>query len=54
VFSTRCPHAEAECRDAEPELEEELGHTVACRRWREIVPPATARSRPALASGFTG
>jgi oligopeptide/dipeptide ABC transporter ATP-binding protein len=36
VFSSRCLYAEAACRDAEPTLQAEQAHAVACRRWREI------------------
>ena len=36
VFSSRCAYAEAACREAMPALQEEQGHAVACRRWREL------------------
>jgi len=36
VFSSRCRHAEPACREAEPELEDDRGHEIACRRWREL------------------
>ena len=36
-FHTRCPHARADCADAEPKLETVgAGHQVACHYWREI------------------
>jgi oligopeptide/dipeptide ABC transporter ATP-binding protein len=35
-FSARCPHAEPACRVAEPELDDEDGHAVACPRWRDL------------------
>ena len=36
-FVTRCPHAEAACREAPPPLEEvRPGHRVRCARWREL------------------
>jgi oligopeptide/dipeptide ABC transporter ATP-binding protein len=63
VFSTRCAHVEPSCREAEPALQDELGHAVACRRWREIFPissgverrvTAGEPSKPALASGVGG
>jgi peptide/nickel transport system ATP-binding protein len=38
VFSTRCGHAESACREAEPELQDDRGHAIACRRWRELAP----------------
>ena len=38
VFSTRCRHAEPACREAEPELQDDRGHAIACRRWRELAP----------------
>ena len=40
VFSSRCAHAEAGCREREPELSGEGGHGVACWRWRDILPGA--------------
>jgi oligopeptide/dipeptide ABC transporter ATP-binding protein len=40
VFSTRCRHAVPGCREGEPELEENLGHSVACWRWRELASAA--------------
>jgi oligopeptide/dipeptide ABC transporter ATP-binding protein len=36
VFSTRCRYAETACSEAEPALEDQSGHAVACRRWREL------------------
>jgi oligopeptide/dipeptide ABC transporter ATP-binding protein len=36
VFSTRCRYAEPACRETEPELEDNLGHAVACLRWRKL------------------
>jgi oligopeptide/dipeptide ABC transporter ATP-binding protein len=36
VFSSRCLHAEASCREHEPILQHEHGHAVACWRWRDI------------------
>jgi oligopeptide/dipeptide ABC transporter ATP-binding protein len=42
VFSSRCPHVVQSCRDAEPELEDDGHHAVACRRWREIPAAAVA------------
>ncbi|MBV9858902.1 MAG: ABC transporter ATP-binding protein [Alphaproteobacteria bacterium] len=47
VFSSRCRHAEPECREVMPELQDEAGHAVACRRWRDILPD----DRHALAAG---
>ncbi|MBV9826562.1 MAG: ABC transporter ATP-binding protein [Alphaproteobacteria bacterium] len=50
VFSGRCPHAVAECREREPELQAEDGHAVACWRWRDTLeerpaaPPLTGAS----------
>jgi oligopeptide transport system ATP-binding protein len=36
VFETRCPFAQARCRDTRPLAEEAApGHRVACHRWRE-------------------
>jgi oligopeptide/dipeptide ABC transporter ATP-binding protein len=36
VFETRCPFAEARCRQARPVVEDAgPGHRVACHRWRE-------------------
>jgi oligopeptide/dipeptide ABC transporter ATP-binding protein len=61
VFSSRCPHVEPRCREAEPVLAEDVNRAVACWRWREIVPPskgpAGAEDAPenqALASGLAG
>ncbi len=58
VFSTRCRHAEPACREAEPELQDDRGHAIACRRWRELAPVVEGemsgrdgRSEPARASG---
>ena len=57
VFSSRCFYAEAACRDADPVLEEQRDHLVACRRWRELPDvgkPVTARDvvKPAIAAGL--
>jgi oligopeptide/dipeptide ABC transporter ATP-binding protein len=57
VFSSRCPYAEAACRDAEPALQEEQAHAVACRRWRELPEvgmPVAARgaAKPAIAANL--
>ena len=39
VFRTRCPHAEPACAEQVPAPEPAGdGHTVSCRRWREIDP----------------
>lgn len=36
-FHTRCPHAEARCREEEPAREEAgAGHTVTCHFWRRL------------------
>jgi oligopeptide/dipeptide ABC transporter ATP-binding protein len=58
VFSTRCRHAEPACREAEPELQDDRGHAIACRRWRELAPVVEGEmagpersNEPALASG---
>jgi oligopeptide/dipeptide ABC transporter ATP-binding protein len=56
VFSSRCPYAEAGCREAVPALQEEQGHAVACRRWRELPDvgkPAISQAamKPAVAAG---
>jgi oligopeptide/dipeptide ABC transporter ATP-binding protein len=40
VFSARCRYAEPACSEAEPELQDVLGHAVACRRWRELASTA--------------
>ncbi len=57
AFHTRCPHADARCRAETPPLAptgEGDGVALACWRWREIAPPASARAArtrpdPALA-----
>jgi oligopeptide/dipeptide ABC transporter ATP-binding protein len=37
VFSARCRYAEPACCEAEPEhQDDDPGHAVACRRWREL------------------
>jgi oligopeptide/dipeptide ABC transporter ATP-binding protein len=37
VYRTRCPHAKDVCREQVPTWEEaEVGHWVACHRWREL------------------
>ena len=36
-FHTRCPHAVDLCKTAEPVLETEAGHDVACHRWKELM-----------------
>ena len=41
VFSTRCRHAQPNCRKSEPSLEDDLGHAIACLHWRDL-----ARSSP--------
>jgi len=36
-FAPRCEHAETECREASPPLEQVTdGHDVRCRRWRQL------------------
>ena len=36
-YASRCPHAAALCRDAQPDLEPvATSHLVACHRWREL------------------
>jgi len=53
VFSTRCRHAEPGCRESEPDLQDNLGHAVACWRWRELASIAesdVAQVRPAPAA----
>ncbi len=36
-FAPRCEHAEAECRESVPPLEQVTdGHDVRCRRWRQL------------------
>jgi peptide/nickel transport system ATP-binding protein len=38
VYRTRCPHAVEVCRERVPAWEEaEVGHWVACHRWRELL-----------------
>ncbi len=38
-YASRCPHAAAPCRDAQPALDSiDNGHAVACYRWRELAP----------------
>jgi oligopeptide/dipeptide ABC transporter ATP-binding protein len=50
VFSSRCQHAEASCREAEPVLQDDAGHAVACSRWRDIGPAVGGRAKnPVLA-----
>jgi oligopeptide/dipeptide ABC transporter ATP-binding protein len=44
VLSSRCPHAEPACREEEPSLDDQLGHAVACRRWRDILDHAAANA----------
>ncbi|MDT8438304.1 MAG: ATP-binding cassette domain-containing protein [Wenzhouxiangellaceae bacterium] len=49
VFHTRCPNAEARCREARPALDMLAdGRSVACVRWRELN-PGLARDQDALA-----
>jgi peptide/nickel transport system ATP-binding protein len=48
VFSTRCRYAEPACREAEPELQDNLGHAVACWRWRELAPTAQSDAPPGM------
>jgi oligopeptide/dipeptide ABC transporter ATP-binding protein len=53
VFSTRCRHAERACRESEPDLQDNLGHPVACWRWRELASTAESaveQVRPAPAA----
>jgi oligopeptide/dipeptide ABC transporter ATP-binding protein len=40
VFSSRCGYVEPACREAEPELQDDRGHAVACRRWRVLAASA--------------
>ena len=61
VFSTRCAHVTPACREAEPALQEDERHAVACRRWHEVssatthVPSPTAMATMrAVASGLAG
>jgi len=50
VFSSRCQHAEPSCREAEPVLQDDAGHAVACPRWRDIGPAVGGRAKnPVLA-----
>jgi oligopeptide transport system ATP-binding protein len=43
---TRCPHAEARCRQAAPALElVAAGHAVSCHRWRDLPIPEDALPR---------
>jgi oligopeptide/dipeptide ABC transporter ATP-binding protein len=58
VFSTRCAHVMPACREAEPVLQKDQEHTVACRRWHEITTAgirddvtAAMATRQAVASG---
>jgi oligopeptide transport system ATP-binding protein len=38
VYRTRCPHAKEVCGERVPTWEEaEVGHWVACHRWRELL-----------------
>jgi oligopeptide/dipeptide ABC transporter ATP-binding protein len=56
VFSSRCPHAEAACRESEPVLKDDLGHQIACLRWRELLvagAPAKRLVKSAVAAGLT-
>jgi oligopeptide/dipeptide ABC transporter ATP-binding protein len=48
AFHTRCLHAQPACEQAVPELEISAGHSVACIRWREVLPPATLRRQPPI------
>jgi oligopeptide/dipeptide ABC transporter ATP-binding protein len=41
VFSTRCRHAQPNCRESEPSLDDDFGHAIACLHWRDL-----ARSSP--------
>jgi oligopeptide/dipeptide ABC transporter ATP-binding protein len=59
VFSSRCWHVEPSCREAQPALQDDFDHAVACRRWREIAPAAErgvavigSANEPVLASGL--
>jgi oligopeptide/dipeptide ABC transporter ATP-binding protein len=60
-FHTRCPHARARCTEADPVLEHDAGHGIACHFWREIpaapaagaalpIPPRLARLQAAFAA----
>jgi oligopeptide/dipeptide ABC transporter ATP-binding protein len=41
VFATRCPHVQPSCTVAAPPLEiATLGHSICCRRWRDLYPIA--------------
>jgi oligopeptide/dipeptide ABC transporter ATP-binding protein len=58
VFSTRCAYAEPACREAEPVLQYDRDHAIACRRWREVASIVEGKrivaehpAKPALASG---
>jgi peptide/nickel transport system ATP-binding protein len=58
VFSSRCPQVQAVCREAQPVLQQDGVHAVACRRWPEIArsgqtlaaEAGKVRTEPALAS----
>lgn len=58
-FHTRCPHAEARCKEARPPLEDgDSGTQVACIRWREIAReieavPEPLRRTPGAEKRFT-
>jgi oligopeptide/dipeptide ABC transporter ATP-binding protein len=45
-YASRCEHATAPCREASPALEPiGGGRTVACHRWRELVPQLSSNQR---------
>jgi oligopeptide/dipeptide ABC transporter ATP-binding protein len=52
VFSTRCAHVAPACREAEPVLQEQQEHAVACRRWHEVSSATAMATIPAVASGL--
>ncbi len=48
AFHTRCVHAQPACEQTVPALETSDGHGVACRRWREVLPPASSHTEPPI------